>query len=81
MPDQMPQITLVAGTNGLPIANLLNQAGLVESTSEALRMLKQGAVRLDGERVTDRAIKVPVGAEHIWQVGKKRFARVVCVSA
>ncbi len=81
MPDQMPQLTLVAGTEGLPIANLLNQAGLVESTSEALRMIKQGAVRLDGERVTDRAIKVPVGAEHVWQVGKKRFARVVCVSA
>ncbi len=81
MPDQMPQLTLVAGTNGLPIANLLNQAGLVESTSDAFRMIKQGAVRLDGERVTDRSLRVSADTEHIYQVGKKRFARVVCVSA
>ncbi len=81
MPSQIPQLTLVADMDSLPIANLLHRAGLAESTSDALRMLKQGAVRLDGERVTDRAIKVPVGAEHVWQVGKKRFARVVCVNA
>ncbi len=81
MPSQIPQLTLVVDRDGLPIANLLHRAGLAESTSDALRMLKQGAVRLDGERVTDRAIKVPVGAEHVWQVGKKRFARVVCVNA
>lgn len=81
MPDQMPRLTLVADTDGLPIANLLNQAGLVESTSDALRMIKQGAVRLDGERVTDRGLRVSAGAEHVCQVGKKRFARVLCVRA
>ena len=77
----MPQLTLAAGTDGLPIANLLKQAGLVNSTSEALRMIKQGAVRLDGEKVIDRGLRVPADAEHVWQVGKKRFARVLCVRA
>ncbi len=79
LPDRMPELALAAGVDGLPIANLLHRAGLVESTSEALRMIKQGAVRLDGEKVTDRGLRVPVGAEQVCQVGKKRFARVVCV--
>ena len=81
MPDKMPQLTLVAGTDGLPIASLLMQAGLVESTSDALRMIKQNAVRLDGEKVSDRGLLLQAGAEHICQVGKKRFARVRCVRA
>ncbi len=81
MPQQMPQLVLVAGANGLPIANLLHQAGLVDSTSDALRMIKQGAVRVDCEKVTDRGLRLPVGVEHICQVGKKRFARVLCVEA
>ena len=81
MPRQMPMLALIAGTDGLPIANLLQQAGLVESTSEALRMIKQGAVRLDGEKVTDRGLRLQAGAGHVFQVGKKRFARVVCDSA
>ncbi len=81
MPDKMPQLILVAGTDGLPIASLLMQAGLVESTSDALRMIKQNAVRLDGEKVSDRGLLLQAGAEHICQVGKKRFARVRCVRA
>ncbi len=81
MPEQMPELTLAADADGLPIANLLHRAGLAESTSDALRMIKQGAVRLDGERMTDRGLRVPAGAEHVCQVGKKRFARVVCVLA
>ena len=76
MPDGMPEVQLPAGADGLPIANLLKAAGLTSSTSESLRMLKQGAVRVDGERSEDRGISFPAGASHVFQVGKRRFARV-----
>ncbi len=76
LPEQIPEVELAATPEGMPIANLLKDAGLTASTSEALRMIKQGAVRIDGERVEDRALLVPAGSEHIFQVGKRRFARV-----
>jgi tyrosyl-tRNA synthetase len=80
MPEDMPEVELQArGEDGLPIANMLKEAGLVTSTSEAYRMLKQGAVRLDGERVEDRNRVLPPGSEVIAQVGKRRFARVKIV--
>ena len=60
----------------MPIATVIKEAGLVASTSEALRMLEQGAVRIDGERVTDRDKKIGVGDAGIFQVGKRRFARI-----
>ena len=76
MPDEVPEISLEAGPGGLPIANLLKDAGLVSSTSEALRMIKQGAVKIDSERVDDRGLMCASGSAHIYQVGKRRFARV-----
>ena len=76
MPDDMPEVQLPAGADGLPIASLLKAAGLTSSTSESLRMLKQGAVRVDGERSEDKGICFPAGASHVFQVGKRRFARV-----
>ncbi len=76
IPDDLPEVRLAAGDDGLPIANLLKEAGLVASTSEALRMLKQGAVKVDGERVEDRGLRYPAGTEAVFQVGKRRFARV-----
>jgi tyrosyl-tRNA synthetase len=76
MPDDMPEVSLEAGADGLPIANLLKDAGLVGSTSDALRMIKQGAVKIDGERVEDPGLICMPGATHIYQVGKRRFARV-----
>ncbi len=76
LPDEMPEAELRAGAEGLPIANALKEAGLVSSTSEGLRMIKQGAVRIDGERVEDRSLRLPVGTEAVLQVGKRRFARV-----
>ncbi len=81
MPEQMPEVTLRADAQGLPLAQALKQAGLVPSTSEALRMLKQGAVRVDGERVTGRDVVLPPGARAVLQVGKRRFARVFVESA
>ena len=77
LPEDMPEVALVAADeNGFPIANALKEAGLVSSTSEAYRMIKQGAVRLDGERVEDRNTMLEPGAEIVAQVGKRRFARL-----
>ena len=77
MPDDMPEITLTVTPDGLPIANLLKEAGLVSSTSEAMRMIKQGAVKIDGNRVEDRGLVCVPGASSVYQIGKRRFARVL----
>jgi len=77
MPAEMPEVTLPGTGNGLPIGALLRDAGLVSSSSEALRMIDQGAVRMDGERITDRGLLIPTGEPHVYQVGKRRFARVL----
>ncbi len=74
-PRDMPTVALSAA-GGLPIANLLKQANLVQSTSEALRMIRQGAVRVDGERISDRGLILKVGARYVCQVGKRKFAAV-----
>jgi tyrosyl-tRNA synthetase len=76
MPDDMPETTLPAPEGVLPIANVLKEAGLTSSTSEALRMIRQGAVKIDGEKVTDTKQEIATGTTHIYQVGKRRFARV-----
>jgi tyrosyl-tRNA synthetase len=76
MPDDMPEVELAAAEGELPIANLLQQAELVKSTSEAMRMIKQGAVRIDGERIEDNKLSIATGTQHVYQVGKRRFARV-----
>ncbi len=75
IPDDIAEIGLEAGA-GLPIAQVLKQAGLTASTSEALRMIEQGGVRLDGERVSDRALVLQRGVSVVLQVGKRKFARV-----
>ncbi len=72
IPDEMPEVELQGGQN---MPALLKAAGLVPSASEANRMLKQGAVKIDGERVTDRD-QVLVAGTYVVQVGKRRFARV-----
>ncbi len=76
MPDDMPEITLPAPEGVLPIANVLKEAGLTSSTSEALRMIRQGAVKIDGEKVTDTKQEIVSGTTHVYQVGKRRFARI-----
>ncbi len=76
MPDDMPEHALEAGEGGRPLAMTLRDAGLVSSTSEALRMLDQRAVRVDGERVESRDTTLEPGAAYVLQVGKRRFARV-----
>jgi tyrosyl-tRNA synthetase len=76
MPEDMPDLTLEAQDGTLGIAHLLKGAGLVSSTSEAFRMIKQGAVRIDGERVEDRGLTIDAGSTNVYQVGRRRFARV-----
>ena len=82
-PDDMPEIRLAVAQvadqagGGLPIAQVLRDAGLTSSTSDALRMIQQGAVRIDGERIDDRALVIRPGSNHVIQVGKRRFARVL----
>nr|WP_260839313.1 tyrosine--tRNA ligase [Methylomonas koyamae] len=75
IPEDLAEIEMDAGSEGVPIANLLKNAGLVESTSEALRLIKQGAVKIDGEKVED-AKKVIGAGSHVYQVGKRKFAKV-----
>ena len=72
LPDDLETITL---PHGLAIANLLKEAGLVASTSEALRMIKQGAVKCDGEKV-EETHAVPASGSAIYQVGKRRIAKI-----
>lgn len=76
IPDDMPEASLTLPADGLPIANLLKEAGLVASTSEALRMIKQGAVKINGEKVSDKGLVVNQSGEAVYQVGKRKFARI-----
>ena len=76
MPDEIEEKSVLASDGYIPIGNLLKDAGLVTSTSEAMRMIKQGAVRIDGERITDPKMALAVESVHIYQVGKRRFAKV-----
>jgi tyrosyl-tRNA synthetase len=76
MPENMPEVTLVAGDAGLPIAQLAKQAGLVESTSEALRLIAQRGLKVDGDVVADKALAFGRGATVVVQAGKRKFARV-----
>ncbi|MFM7706893.1 MAG: tyrosine--tRNA ligase, partial [Gammaproteobacteria bacterium] len=77
LPTDLPLQPLVApDAAGLPLVAALKASGLASSNSEAVRKLGEGAVRVDGERVQDRDTRLPVGAEHILQVGSRRFARV-----
>jgi tyrosyl-tRNA synthetase len=80
VPTDLPEVKLPTKEGFLLIAYLLRQANLAASTSEAIRMINQGAVRVDGEKIADSQLKIKVGATHIYQVGKRRFARVTLVS-
>jgi tyrosyl-tRNA synthetase len=76
IPENLPEQILTAPNGHLLIANLLKQANLVSSTSDALRMIDQGAVKIDGEKVSDQQLQVKSGTSHVYQVGKRRFAKI-----
>jgi len=76
MPDNVEEKSINSKNGNIAIANLLKEAGLVASTSEAMRMIKQGAVKIDGEKVTDNKMQIEANSEAIYQVGKRKFAKI-----
>jgi tyrosyl-tRNA synthetase len=76
IPADIETVQLSGGADGIAIATALKEAGLTASTSEALRMIAQGGVKLDGEKVSDKALKLVKGASVVAQVGKRKFARI-----
>lgn len=77
IPDDIPQVNVVAGSEGIPLFQVLKQAGLTGSTSEAMRMIEQGAVKLNGERADDKGLLLKAGETVVMQVGKRKFASVL----
>ena len=76
IPDDMPEVDLPLLSEGLVIGNLLKQAELVASTSDAMRMIKQGAVKIDGDKVSDTRLLLNEKGTFVFQVGKRKFARI-----
>jgi len=79
MPENMQEFTLPGEEGGLPVVQALKQAGLTASTSEAIRMIEQGGVKLDGEKISDKSLRIASGATVVAQVGKRKFARIAVV--
>ena len=76
IPDDIKEVTLTVPDEGMPIANVLKELGLTSSTSEAYRMIKQGAVKIDTVKVEDKNLTISKGIEHIIQVGKRKFSKL-----
>jgi tyrosyl-tRNA synthetase len=76
LPEDLQEVTLSANEDGLTIAQVLKQAGLAVSTSEAQRLVEQGGVKVDGERMTDRGLRFSRGARFVLQAGKRKAARI-----
>ena len=76
MPDDIEEVSLTLSESSIPLANLLKDCGMTSSTSEAIRMIKQGAVRIDEEKITDTKYIIPAGTSAIYQVGKRKFKKI-----
>ena len=76
LPEDMPEMTIKVGTEGMQIANVIKTAGLTDSTSDAIRMIRPRCVRIDGEKVQDKNLHIKSEKTIILQVGKRRFAKV-----
>jgi len=79
IPDDMPDVEISLGEEGIAIGNLLKEASLVGSTSDAMRMIKQGAVKINGDKVEDTRLILTDEGENVYQVGKRKFARITLV--
>jgi tyrosyl-tRNA synthetase len=77
LPDDMPELTVQSEGVAMPVVNVLKLSGLTGSTSEALRMLAQGAVRANGEKISDKGLAFAPGESVVLQVGKRKFAKVL----
>jgi tyrosyl-tRNA synthetase len=76
IPDDMPELEISLPADGVAIGNLLKEAKLVGSTSDAMRMIKQGAVKINGDKVEDTRLVLVEKGENVYQVGKRKFARI-----
>ncbi|MCL5260585.1 MAG: tyrosine--tRNA ligase [Gammaproteobacteria bacterium] len=76
VPQDLTTLTIKIAGDTIALPNLLKDAGLVSSTSDALRMLRQGAVKIDNQKIEDENLKINLNSEHVYQVGKRRFAKV-----
>ncbi len=76
LPDDMPEMDVVTENGEIAIANLLKEAGLVTSTSDAMRMIKQGAAKIAGEKITNNKLVISAGSTAVYQVGKRKFAKI-----
>ncbi len=79
LPDDMPEVDIPAPEGSLMIGHILKAGGIVPSTAEALRMIKQGAVKIDGQKVEDQKLLMKVGTTHVYQVGKRRFSKITLI--
>ncbi|ARU32976.1 tyrosine--tRNA ligase [Sulfuriferula sp. AH1] len=79
IPDEIATVMLDGLNGGLPIAQVLKQAGLTPSTSDAMRMIEQGGVKLDGDKVSDKALVLRAGCDVVLQVGKRKYARIMII--
>jgi len=77
LPEDLDEVQVRSRDGRILIANLLKEAGLAASTSEALRLIQQGAVRIDGERIESRDLALATGSRHVYQVGKRRVAKIL----
>ncbi len=77
LPEEIEEIEINLPEAGIPLAHVLRLTGLVSSTSEGLRMLKQGAVKIDGHKISDINLLLSTGSNHVIQVGKRRIAKVI----
>ncbi|ABZ75614.1 tyrosyl-tRNA synthetase [Shewanella halifaxensis HAW-EB4] len=78
IPDDIEELEIAAG-EGIAIANLLKEAGLVSSTSDAMRMIKQGAAKIDGDKIEDTRLQLTAGTTAVFQVGKRKFAKITLI--
>jgi len=76
IPDQIPEVNVSAPSGSIGVPQLLKQAGLVGSTSEAMRMIQQGGIKLDGVKISDKALQLMAGSVIVAQVGRRKFARI-----
>ena len=79
IPDKVPEVSLLVKDASLPIAQVLKLAGLSDGTSEAMRLIEQGGVKLNGEKVSDKNLSLPKGQTVVLQVGRRKFAKVTLV--
>ena len=78
IPDEMPELQVISEDGEIRLSNLLKEAGLTSSTSDAMRMIKQGAVKIDGEKILEQTM-IKNGSNQVYQVGKRKFARIEVV--